>query len=59
MVNSQVLQKNTPVHQNMALSFENEHENYNGNSCDSLQTSILKYFGNENIIFCEHAPLFS
>ena len=58
MVNSQVLQNNTPVHQNMALSLENVHENYNGNSCDSLQTSILKYIGNENIIFCEYVPFF-
>jgi len=54
MVNSQVLQNNIPVHQNMALSLENEHESYNGNSCDSLQTSIPKYDGNENIIFCEY-----
>jgi len=58
MVNSQVLQNNIPVHQNMALSLDNEHENYNGNSHDSSQTSILKYVGNENIIFCEYVPLF-
>jgi hypothetical protein len=58
MVNSQVLQNNIPVHQNMVLSLENEHGNYNGNSCDSLQTSILKYVGNENIIFCKYVPLF-
>jgi len=58
MVNSQVLQNNIPVHQNMALSLENEHESYNENSCDSLQTSILKYVGNENIIICEYVPLF-
>jgi predicted nucleic acid-binding Zn finger protein len=49
MVNSQVFQNNIPVHQNMALSLKNEHESYNGNSCDSSQTSILKYVGNEKL----------